>query len=76
MPRITRRSTGLLLLSWLGVSVLGLLLLEAWTLADSVAANHISAVVRVWFYAQPGVFVWLAFSLGYLAGHFFWSDKG
>lgn len=69
------KRTSVLLIGWFAVSVVFLLALEALTLADSVASNHITAVVRQAFAAEPGVFVWLAFSLGYLCGHFFWSGR-
>lgn len=69
------RRTGALLIVWLAVSILYLLGLEAWTLADSVPLNHITAVTRAAFASEPGVFVWLAFSVGYLCGHLFWSGQ-
>ena len=67
--------TGAILIAWFVLSVLGLLTLEAVTLADATPLNHITAVVRQAFHAQPGVFVWLAFSVGFLCGHLFWGGK-
>ena len=69
------KKTGSLLIGWFVVSALFLLALEAFTLADSIPANHITATVRVAFAAEPGVFVWLAFSAGWLGGHLFWSGR-
>jgi len=73
--KLSRRSTGAVLLVWLVISALLWAALEAWTLADGVSANHITAVVHAAFYSEPGVFVWLAFTLGFLAGHFFWGAR-
>lgn len=69
------KKTGALLVGWFVVSVVFLLALEAWTLADGTAANHITAVVRAAFAKEPGVFMWLAFSAGWLGGHLFWSGR-
>ena len=69
------KKTGVLLLAWLVVSIVYLLGVEAFTLADTVASNHVTAVVRMAFAKEPGVFVWLAFSAGYLAGHLLWSGR-
>jgi hypothetical protein len=69
------RKTGLLLVSWLFLSVAYLLVIEGITVADSTPMNHITAVVRGAFAKEPGVFVWLFFSLGFLSGHFFWSKR-
>lgn len=46
--------------------------LEIKTLKDSTPNNHITAVVRAAVKAQPGPFIWLAFSVGFLCGHLFW----
>lgn len=69
------KKTGLILIAWFVASVVLLLALEAVTLADATPLNHITAVVRQAFYAQPGVFVWLAFSIGFLCGHLFWGGR-
>jgi hypothetical protein len=69
------RKTGLLLLSWLGLSVAYLLVIEGITVADSMPMNHITAVMRQAFAKEPGVFMWLAFSAGWLGGHLFWSKR-
>lgn len=69
------KKTGLLLAGWFVGSVIFLLTLEAFTLSDSVASNHITAVVRQAFASEPGLFMWLAFSAGWLGGHLFWSGK-
>lgn len=69
------RKTGLLLVSWLCFSVVYLLVLEGITVADSTPMNHITAVVRAAFVKEPGVFVWLAFSAGFLSGHLFWGKR-
>jgi hypothetical protein len=53
------KRTGILLIRWAAISVLFLLGVEAFTLADST----------------PGVFMWLAFTVGYLVDHFFWRSK-
>ena len=67
--------TGLLLVSWFCFSVVFLLVLEGITVADSTPMNHITAVVRGAFAKEPGVFMWLAFSAGWLGGHLFWSKR-
>lgn len=46
--------------------------LEAKTLADKIPNNHITAVVRAAFKAQPGPFFLLGYALGFFSGHFFW----
>ena len=69
------RKTGALLIGWFVVSVVFLLALEGWTLADQTAANHITAIVRQAFDKEPGVFMWLSFSAGWLGGHLFWSGR-
>lgn len=69
------KKTGALLIGWFVASVMFLLALEAFTLADSTPVNHLTAVMRAAFAKEPGVFVWLAFSLGYLGGHIFWSGR-
>lgn len=69
------KKTGALLIGWFVVSAVFLLAVEAWTLADGTPLNHITAVVRMAFAKEPGVFMWLAFSVGYLSAHFFWSGK-
>ena len=69
------KKTGLILVVWFVVSVAGLLALEGVTLGDSVESNHITAVVRAAFAKEPGVFMWLAFSAGWLGGHLFWSGR-
>lgn len=69
------KNTGKLLLAWFAISVCFLLVLEAITLADATPMNHITAVVQVAYYKEPGVFVWLAFSGGFLCGHLFWGKR-
>ena len=69
------KRTGILLIGWAAISVLFLLGVEAFTLADSTPMNHVTAVVQSAFRSEPGVFMWLAFAVGYLAGHFFWRSK-
>ncbi len=69
------KKTGAMLIGWAVVSILFLLSLEAFTLADSVPSNHVTAVVRVAFASEPGFFMWLSFSAGWLGGHLFWSGK-
>ncbi len=73
--RLPVKKTRALLIGWFVVSVVFLLAVEAFTLADAIPSNHITAVVRAAFASEPGVFMWLAFSLGYLAGHLFWSGR-
>jgi hypothetical protein len=63
-----------LLLSSLAALVLLWLVLEALTLADWIPQNHITPIVRKAYRKEPGVFVLLAFILGYLFGHFFWCS--
>lgn len=48
------------------------IVLEVVTLRNDVPGDHITAVVRRAVRAQPGPFIWLAFTLGYLAGHLTW----
>ena len=67
--------TGLFLISWLCLSIVYLLVLEGITISDSTPMNHITAVVRVAFAKEPGVFMWLAFSAGWLGGHLFWGKR-
>lgn len=69
------KKTAGLLIGWFALSIVFLMAVEAWTLADQTPMNHITAVVRQAFAKEPGVFMWLAFSVGYLSGHFFWSGK-
>ncbi len=52
---------------WFGGSIVCLLALEAWGVHKGFPIT--SAVRRIWK-AQPWVFWWLGFSLGYLLGHF------
>ena len=69
------KKTGIILIGWFVVSVVFLLAVEGWTLADQTQANHITAVVRQAFDKEPGVFMWLAFSAGWLGGHLFWGGR-
>ncbi len=46
--------------------------LEVVTLRNKVQDDHITAVVRAAIKAQPGPFIWLAFTLGFLVGHLAW----
>ena len=48
------------------------IVLETITLGNETPDDHITAVVRRAVKGHPGPFIWLAFTLGYLAGHLFW----
>lgn len=48
------------------------LVVEIITLRNSKPDDHITAVVREAVKKQPGPFIWLAFTLGFLSGHLFW----
>ena len=69
------KKTGALLIGWFVVSVLFLLGLEALTLSNDIAGDHITAVVRSAFAKEPWVFMWLSCSVSFLAGHFFASGR-
>jgi hypothetical protein len=69
------RKTGVLLVAWFCLSAAFLLGLEFVTIGDSTPWNHITAVVRMAYAKEPGVFMWLAFSAGWLGGHLFWSGR-
>jgi hypothetical protein len=69
------KRTGILLIVWFCFSAAFLLALEFFTLGNSVDSDHITAVVRQAFAREPGVFMWLAFSAGWLGGHLFWSGR-
>jgi hypothetical protein len=73
--RIGRGKTGAILIAWFVASALLWGALEVATLSDDIGGNHITAVVRAAFDAAPGVFVWLAFTCGFLAGHLFWGRE-
>jgi hypothetical protein len=72
---VTKRKVSAILLAIVLLGALSLLVLEGITVADSVPSNHITAIVRSAFEAEPGVFLWLAFTFGYLGGHFFWFKR-
>lgn len=72
---MTKRKVSAILLAIVLLGALSLLVLEGVTVADSVPANHITSIVRSAFEAEPGVFIWLAFTFGYLSGHFFWFKR-
>lgn len=65
-------STGAILIISLLVPPAVWAVVETKTLRDKTPDNHITAVVRAAVKAQPGPFIWLAFSLGFLSGHLFW----
>jgi len=64
-------STGSLLVLLTVLYVVALLALEAKKITNDTPGDLITNVVRRAFKAQPWVFLWLAFSVGYLAGHLF-----
>jgi len=64
--------TGALLIGSMGVMAVVWIFLEIVTLRNEKPDDHITAVVRRAVKAHPGPFIWLAFTLGYLAGHLFW----
>jgi hypothetical protein len=65
-------STGsILVTSLIAIAVLWGVL-EYRTLADRIKDNHITAVVRRAFLAQPGVFMLLGGAFCYWMGHLFW----
>lgn len=57
--------------------------LEAYTVADNVPGNHITAVWRELWARQPGAILlvllaatnFLSFVLGYIGGHIFWGQR-
>lgn len=62
--------------AWLGLTLMLWAIswgfLEYKTLSNETPGDHITAVVRRAFKAQPGPFLLFAFNLGFLFGHFFW----
>ena len=72
---MTKRRASAILLAIVLLSAVSLLLLEGLTVADSIPSNHITSIVRSAFEEEPGVFIWLVFTLGYLSGHFFWYKR-
>lgn len=62
--------------AWLILMVLafaaGMIVLEVVKLKNITPDDHITAVVRRAIKAQPGPFIWAAFSAGYLCGHLAW----
>lgn len=65
-------STGFILITTLVAVTIVWSVLEYRTLSDRVAGNHITAVVRRAFAAQPGVFMLLGGAFCYWMGHLFW----
>jgi len=64
--------TEMVLIGSVALMFLVWIVLEIVTLRNDTPDDHITAVVRKAVKAHPGPFVWLAFTLGFLAGHFFW----
>lgn len=65
-------STGAWLIAMSAAFSVGLVILEVVKLKNTTPGDHITAVVRGAIRAQPGVFIWLAFNVGYLCGHLAW----
>lgn len=49
--------------------------LEWKTLTDNIPYNHITAVIRTAYYAEPGPFMLLSFIAGFFFGHFVWGGR-
>jgi len=64
--------TGTILIGSVALMLAVWIVLEILTLTNETPADHITAVVRRAVRDAPGPFIWLAFTLGYLAGHLFW----
>jgi len=64
--------TGTVLIASVAVMFAAWIVLEIITLSNETPGDHITAVVRRAVKGHPGPFIWLAFTLGYLAGHLVW----
>jgi hypothetical protein len=67
---LTLRVVGLVL----SIAALALLGWEFYSTTLEMAT--ISRVTWIVYGKQPGPFIWLAFSLGFLCGHLFWQQRG
>ena len=72
---MTKRKASAILLAIVLIAIVSLFVLEGITVSDAIPGNHITALVRGAYTSEPGVFIWLAFSTGFLGGHFFWYKK-
>ena len=66
-------STGAILITTLILWAVIWLIVEVRALEDDIPNNHITAVVRRAFKAQPGPFLMFFLALGFLLGHLFWE---
>ena len=82
-PWMTAVATVLVALAAIAVLGVGWGVLEAYTLADDVPGNHITAVWRDLWAKEPGAILlallvttnFLTAVLAYIAGHIFWGKK-